>query len=646
MDKQAEDIVLVIHGVGDPEPGETLSLFARSLASYGTPLVENPQVLWLTERSLSGTQVGTFASHIREARIGERRVDLAEVYWGDLSFVRKGILGALAGLVDVLFGLRYIAFVAANQKGAAAKSLRQLGVWCTSMVHGPILALTGYLAWLVVVLTAHRVNWPTAQGEFWTTAILAFAIGVAMVVANIGYQLARVYESKQFWFWFQAVTFFAAGLACLKPYLIDPYFPDAVFEGNVDQELTWHCGVLVTMLGVLWSTQMLLVLGLGLAWLVARFSADTHRTGLNVALLLPALAVGFWGLALPMIWVTAAKTLERLLDLSEFNSLFMQAIPILGVQVVMALIVVGAAAIVILNYARWRMLRVKQKLQEDAAPPRLIVHPALQFVMGCALILGVFSAARVGFWQFLGYSYDEIWGGRLMAEANHAVNLLLPAGVIVMMAFKHLRPILDIVLDVMNHFFYRPTRFEDAVDGDEFSIEGDTICDGTLYFVRRDAVHVRVKKTLAYFRDRCTTRPRLTIVSHSQGTMIAIETLNDPSLAWLNTTFSSVRLVTMGSPFSHLYQHYFAHIYPPLADEQWRPLVSRVDRWINIYRRDDFVGTQINFPDDADAQKYSNHAVGLRGHLFYWADRDVLEILQRELFPSTRQETPFLRRAA
>ncbi len=635
MEPEAHDVVLVVHGVGDPEPGETLSLFARSLAAYGTPLVENPQVLWLNDRNTSRTQVGTFASHLRQARVNGRRIDFAEVYWGDLSRVRKGILGAIIGVVEVLFGLRYIAFVAASQPGFAASCVRQLGVWCTSLVHGPILALTGFLAWFAIVLTVHRLNWPNAAGVGWTQVVLTISVAAALLVGNIGYQLARVFESRQFWFWFQSVAAFVSGLAFLKPFLINPFFPDARFGGNVDQELTWHCGILVTMLAFLWSTQMLLVLALGLSWMAARLTPGIHRTALNVAFLLPSLAVGFWGLALPMIWVTAAKSLERMLDLSEFNSLFTQAIPILGVQVVMALVVIGAAALVVLNYARWRVIRVKQRIQEDRTPPRLIVHPGLQFAMGCALFIGVFMAARVGFWQYLGYSYDQIWGGRLMAEANHAVNLLLPAGVVVMMAFQHLRPILDIVLDVMNHFFYRPTRLDDAVDGDEFSIDGETICNGTLYFERRDAVHVRVKKTLAYFRDHMQSRPRLTIVSHSQGTMIAIETLNDPGLAWLNNAFSKVQLVTMGSPFSHLYQHYFGHMYPKLSDPRWQPLVSRVDRWINIYRRDDFVGTQIDFSELPEHNKYTNHAVGLRGHLYYWADRDVLEILQQELFAET-----------
>src|SRR5690606_19018281 len=121
--------------------------------------------------------------------------------------------------------------------------------------------------------------------------------------------------------------------------------------------------------------------------------------------------------------------------------------------------------------------------------------------------------------------------------------------------------------DVMNHFYFRATQVQDAVNCDEFDILESTLESGALYFSRRDAIHLRVKKTLAHFRDKLETRPKLTLISHSQGTMIAIEVLNDPELAWLSSSFSEIRLVTMGSPFAHLYQHYFQHLYPQLEAE-------------------------------------------------------------------------------
>ena len=58
----------------------------------------------------------------------------------------------------------------------------------------------------------------------------------------------------------------------------------------------------------------------------------------------------------------------------------------------------------------------------------------------------------------------------------------------------------------------------------------------------------------------------LTVVSHSQGSVIALDVL------WYNWTADLLKkrqvqnlfLITMGSPFTHLYQYYFPLRYPPL----------------------------------------------------------------------------------
>ena len=211
------------------------------------------------------------------------------------------------------------------------------------------------------------------------------------------------------------------------------------------------------------------------------------------------------------------------------------------------------------------------------------------------------------------------------------------------------------LLDVVNHFYFRPTNVQDALDDDdEFDIAETTFENGALFFSRRDALHARVKRILAHFRDEYDHHPELIIVSHSQGTMIAIEVLNDEDVAWMNNCFSSVTLVTMGSPLKHLYQHYFGHFYPELDKPYWSSLRRRIDEWVNICRIDDFVGTTLDFPKTGvnDAQQangiatgqsfikptvYSNHAVGPRGHQSYWTDSEVLKILRGKLFGKTYQ---------
>ncbi|MEZ6093030.1 MAG: hypothetical protein R3C03_02160 [Pirellulaceae bacterium] len=625
-------------------------MFARSVASQDEPMLESHQVLWLEDKTDSGNKIETYATHLHSLRSRGDRVSLfAEVFWGDLSRVRRGIIGALIGLLEILFGIRYISYVAAYQKGFGARLLRRLGLICTNILHGPVLAITFFLAILTLALAGTELMWPESyKGILWTRILMCGVCSVAFLISNVGERFAENSGIKRFWFWVNVTTAFVSGLMLVKTLYIDTHYPEMAFTDSVRPGLIWYCRVLVMMLALFWITQMFFVVALGICWGIAIVAPTSNRTALHVAFLLPALSVGFWGLLLPMLWLVAANSLKKFVALDQFQVLFEEAVPLLGIQVLMAGVVLLGSGIVLVLYFRWRQRYLKDQNRDPGEPPRLIVHQGLQFATAISTLIGVSLVAVFGTMQLAGSSYEDIWGGQQLADANkYSAILLAPLGVLAIMLFPHLRPALDIVLDVMNHFFFRATRIDDAINDDEFDIMETTLESGSLYFSRRDAIHLRIKKTLAYFRDHLETRPRLTIISHSQGTMIAIEVLNDPELAWLNASFSEVRLVTMGSPFAHLYQHYFSHLYPALTDPFWEHLHGRLTRWCNIFRRDDFVGTRINFDGTAEAEmgRYTNHPVGLRGHMHYWNDREVLAILEQQL-QQTASQPRMVRRAA
>lgn len=653
--RQAEAVdhlVMVIHGVGDPAPGETLSLFARSIAQIEQPLNEAQDVVWLDEKSPNPEYVQRFATHVRQLDVGEEKALLAEVYWGDLSRVRRGLLGAAIGLVEILFGLQFVAYAAASQSGRAAQVLRDLGKIAARILHGPALAVTFVLAVQTLALVGTEVIWPEAwRGVFWTQVLMVGVSLLSIAAAAIGHRITSHQGVQLFWDWVHITATFIAGLMFIKTILLDAWMPGLAFTENVRPGLLWYCRILVWMLGLLWLGQMLIVMAMGAAWLAAQFRPAASRRSLHAAFLLPAMVVGFWGLLLPMTWLLAAKWLRRAAKLEEFDALFQQAVPMLGVQLMMAGVMVMVAGGVAIRYWVWRGNSKALANPAQAVAPRLIVHPALQFSAGISTLAGVSLIAFLNVMQIFDIRYEEHAAGRVLAEANrYMASLLLPLALLGFMLFQHLRPVLDIVLDVVNHFWFRPTCLADAIDGDEYDIRESTFEQGSLYFARRDAIHARIKNALTHFRDHAGGRPALTLISHSQGTMIAIEVLNDPELAWLNQRFSSVRLVTMGSPFTHLYQHYFSHQYPPLEHPHWQELRCRLQRWINICRADDFVGTAIRFPDNApnSALVCSNHHVGARGHLNYWSDVSVLKILHEELLVGERKPvaSPLARRAA
>ncbi|MFK7742246.1 MAG: hypothetical protein AB8H80_18170 [Planctomycetota bacterium] len=137
------------------------------------------------------------------------------------------------------------------------------------------------------------------------------------------------------------------------------------------------------------------------------------------------------------------------------------------------------------------------------------------------------------------------------------------------------------------------------------------------------------------------------ILAHSQGTIIALDELAAREQDDINAfqrpigaatrtaydeTFDARKAVmlTCGSPFEHVYQHYFPQHYPTLADDRWHQLRQRLHLWHNVYREHDYVGRIIqsapgvpNFP--------INHCLGAGSHADYWSDVRWLRCVERLL---------------
>lgn len=81
----------------------------------------------------------------------------------------------------------------------------------------------------------------------------------------------------------------------------------------------------------------------------------------------------------------------------------------------------------------------------------------------------------------------------------------------------------------------------------------------------------------------------------------------------------------MGSPYTHIYQHYFSRDY-----QQPGNLEIAVNRWLNIFRCDDYIGTHIDGPDAWP----ENIPITPGGHTDYLRDERVLSILRDNSFPN------------
>jgi hypothetical protein len=413
--------------------------------------------------------------------------------------------------------------------------------------------------------------------------------------------------------------------------------PQVEFAVDSSRQLYWYARVLVVTMGLLWFSLMLMLIVMGASWFIAKWNPRANRRGLDVAILLPMLAVGGWGQFLPMLWLFGENALSNVAKIDEFDRLFYEAVPMLGIQFVMCIAMALVQILVFIYYVIWRPRHDVDQYRDTHGPPRLIVNIWVQVTTaGCACIAG--SLMLLLAWNEIAtVGPHSAWLINIVHEADKfAFALMVPLTGLFFVAFRYLGSALDIVLDVISHFYFRRSsdaagsmRFEDELEGMDMSFDS-----GRLYFSRRALIHSRMVQILQHFRrSNPNRRARLTVISHSQGTMIAIEVLNNFQSRWLRDAFTNIRLVTMGSPFTHVYQHYFSNHYPPLDQPFWSTLRRNVDQWLNIFRVDDFVGTSIDFPESLRGTgvfECRNFPVKRCGHNNYWSDKQVIDLLRSQ----------------
>jgi hypothetical protein len=159
---------------------------------------------------------------------------------------------------------------------------------------------------------------------------------------------------------------------------------------------------------------------------------------------------------------------------------------------------------------------------------------------------------------------------------------------------------------------------------------GDRVPHG--YWMRR-----RIHARLAVLMNELIANEApdsILLVAHSQGTVIAIDMLDKAAQDWGRNR--TLRLVTMGSPYTHLYHRYFPASFP---SHRLRPGLEPAQgpaglvAWVNLFRADDFIGTHLDAPRNRalggpPGAWPRDVVLGLGGHTNYWVDGRILGPLQ------------------
>jgi hypothetical protein len=689
--------VLVVHGVGDTGQGVTVDSLVAALALRRPRLQPDGRVeiYQLADKPPDQPQhapdVTFFPAHVRRAQIlpgagapaGEpEEAVFAEVYWADLSTVREGTLQLILSLLSTIFLLRFISDQAAvmpdqpttrsaNWARGMARWLRALLHLATSFLCGPIAALSAFLAYVLAAyyLVLLPLKTPADLGMLIVSAIATVGGGIAWLYCSrkhSGSTWTRLWASCAV-----VATLVVLLAACRYRF---PAASESIWRELIRlaqlQLGPWvdaRAGVPAYAAVILFMIEAALVL-LGAIMLVALMfliaalfiAPKPWRAALGAAYGAASVQLGLWLLVIPPLALIAARALLPDPD-AEKQVTALLATPrghflhLLGLS-----LFVGFVALWVL-WSRWRWVQSTAYLRNPppySFPPpkpdinRLIVHTLiLVTIIGLAMVASSLSLLAFALRWF---SFTAAFGRDLrwlldpirVELANALTNLLLSSLLLVFgLSRQQLRDGLHIIIDVINHFYQRRHPLPLPL-GPERRVR-------VLDFETQQRIEHRFRQVLFFIlADPEVTH--LSVVSHSQGTVIAIdvltlEGLTDQVKREVKDRLGALRrfhLVTMGSPLTHLYQHYFPFRYPPLDDASWDGLKEVICNWVNIYRVDDYIGTFVapsagymTAPDPATAPDPtrllpSNIAIGPGGHTGYWRQPEVFDFLQiRESLP-------------
>ncbi|MEM7507576.1 MAG: hypothetical protein AAF415_12605 [Pseudomonadota bacterium] len=701
--RRKKKLILVVHGVGQLEPGETLGLLASGLEE--APGTETTAA---THQVLEGTRFShrkgpdLFACHTLRRKT-EKSDDLfAEVYWADVAVMGIGFVQILLDLFQVILGLGHLVRESADHVYARKPMLHMTASIAVWLMHGPLAAINS-----VVLITAFVAMFMELSGYshilthdstrfFWPT-VLGFGL---MFIAGFFYLRTGRYLIKHFFRSMVAISIALIAftqilhrdlgsedpltfgvlereVAATAPTKSDaPQTPDTAFfvpalteqipvtlaligdwsrglicdwvvvqsksksegaktrsEDGAKVEITdqrTHC---VKRLVGIYALSMFLVLAQWLIWLVLlsvttvllfghffwhlQVRARGYHAPPSLAPVALSAMMMFWLLILSCIWAVMIFLYpdfggHRALFISAFHPVYVNWLILILVLLVATWCSFGPELLHARKIPPERYFN--EKTGAPRSPPRMIVaDPIAMVIMACPplllIVMMILTLRTVDGSIMNATMIDEV--DQLSRE--YFDELFLSAvllGVTLYLLRDRIATGISIASDIINYM--RVWKWEKDPK--------------KRVYPQRDRIEGRfivVAETLI----RRHQPDEVIIVAHSQGTVIALDALRKSKGHFVDEQRAGRRwtLITMGSPYTHLYHNYFPGPYYDVPDRS----DIYADRWINIFRIDDFIGTHIGHNTDWPVEV----PVHCGGHSFYWVDPPVKDVLHREISP-------------
>jgi hypothetical protein len=594
--RAARTVTFVVHGVGSHKTDSAeVDAATRDFAeTWGR---RNRVPLSRTDHVAHPDLGPSTAYAIFHGRLdGGREHRIVELQWADLSRGRGGFLAPVVELLRVIFGLRHVAV--ATESPGEDRVLAATG-WLSRLIfgilRGPILAWNAVMAAGLLFVSAWAPN-PLSSSA---AMVVIGALGclpcllVPRLRRNwvVRWSLVGGLVATSIPWWPACWLFTLRGLDSMprgRPSFVTYVYTFGLF------------------LNVFWLIVALCSVFLIAAWLLGRWRMHAGaRQSFDARVWLTALAIRIWSFGIPLVWTSIHKLSKEslvahgsaaaILQVKEVQQLENAFIPLLGVNWLLLFTIGGVALASYVVFASRTSAEPRSR-----AEPRLVISTGLMWVV----ILTTLMASTVML-IFLAWALRHMAGaagGLHVAPSSppYAVFIWLYnsawflAAALAAAAFafrEKLKAGCDFALDVTNYFRGNgPRSFRTLVQSRFASIVGDVMRSGA---------------------------DQVVFISHSQGTVLTAEYLHGSQLP-------EGRLVTMGSPISHLYEHYFA----PAFWLRGPPVVGRdVGEWLNLFRCGDFIGRSV-------VAAAENCSIGPGGHIGYFKDPRVHALLEeRGLLP-------------
>lgn len=671
----ARQLVVVVHGVGVKDAGISADLLATALddTPEKTTTIERDAIASPRLRPHSsddfhqrefelyneGGKRQVFPARIRRYRQYDAQNDktinervIADFYWGDIATIGGSSFSLLRGILTTVLGLSHIVRESASEVFRGIdwwnRTMRQLANIAVLTIHGPIAAINIVL--LAGVATAFLFKQTLdSGGGHWS----AFVAGLVTLVAAVIFRArAKAYLARHLWFWTGLTALALAAFALLGAMKLDGGLNglDTYYKFRA---CYWQGAKLEESAGCILAYDGLFTLGLRLlrlmelAWVLVLICAVALWVGElrynrrkprdpETSLVVPALSAMMllWILMIGCVWAAIVQFAPGVIP-HKYQ---------LASELAMLVVVLGVVALLGAASA-WAVLTVRSFVKnhspetylgsatQNAEHNRLIVAPAILWVTDIFLLFLLLTAlhaiSRLAEPDWLREPLDafQTFKTRHFGTAL-AVAGLIGAAVVTTFAGS-IRAGLGIATDVityLNNYSWTPKAMADV---ERLRLQ-DKPAKYSGYWLRE-----RIKDRLKVLAEQLISDENpdeLVIVSHSQGTVVAMDVIDENGRDWLAKmkAGSQLSLVTMGSPFTNIHHHYFPSSFKKLSD---RPnLLKRqandqggvISRWVNIFRIDDFVGTHV----DPKGKWPVEVPVGANGHTYYWVDENVFPHLK------------------